>query len=51
MVDNILIVKDGVKPGDKIVAKGVGKLRDQTPIVPQQVDFDSISKGLNKVFK
>ena len=50
-VDNILIVKSGVKPGDKIVAKGVGKLRDQTPIVPQTVDFDSIAKGLDKVFK
>lgn len=50
-VDNIVIVKDGVKPGDKIVAKGVGKLRDQTPIVPQPVDFDSIAKGLDKVFK
>ncbi len=50
-VDNIVIVKDGVKPGDKIVAQGVGKLRDKTPIVPQPVDFDSIAKGLDKVFK
>lgn len=50
-VDNLVIVKDGISPGDKIVAKGVGKLRDQTPIVPQPVDFDSIAKGLNPVFK
>lgn len=50
-VDNIVVVKDGIQPGDKIVAKGVGKLRDQTPIVPQSVDFDSIAKGLDKVFK
>ena len=50
-VDNLVIVKDGVKPGDKIVAKGVGKLRDQTPIIPQLVSFDSITKGLDKVFK
>ena len=50
-VDNIIIVKDGIKPGDKIVAKGVGKLRDKTPIVPQLVEFDSIAKGLDKVFK
>lgn len=50
-VDNLIIVKDGVKPGDKIVAKGVGKLRDQTPIIAKPVDFDSIAKGLDKVFK
>ncbi|MGO3182772.1 MAG: efflux RND transporter periplasmic adaptor subunit [Aequorivita sp.] len=50
-VDNILVVKDGVKPGDEIVAKGVGKLRDKTPIVPQKVEFDSVAKGLEKVFK
>lgn len=50
-VDNLIVVKDGISPGDKIVAKGVGKLRDQTPIIAQPVDFDSIAKGLNKVFK
>lgn len=50
-VDNILIVKSGVKPGEKIVAQGLGKLRDNTPILPQPVDFDSIAKGLQKVFK
>ena len=50
-VENMIVVKDGVKPGDKIVAKGVGKLRDKTPIVPQPVDFDSVAKGLDKVFK
>jgi membrane fusion protein, multidrug efflux system len=50
-VDNIIIVKDGLAPGDKIVAKGVGKLRDHSPIIAQPVDFDSIAKGLNKVFK
>ncbi|HXJ97872.1 MAG TPA: efflux RND transporter periplasmic adaptor subunit [Gelidibacter sp.] len=50
-VDNIIIVKSGVKPGEKIVAQGLGKLRDKTPIMPQPVDFDSIAKGLQKVFK
>ena len=50
-VDNIMIVDGGVKPGDKIVAKGVGKLRDQSPIVAQHIEFDSIAKGLDKVFK
>lgn len=50
-VDNIFVVKSGIEPGEKIVAQGVGKLRDHTPIVPQPVEFDSIAKGLEKVFK
>lgn len=50
-VNNVIVVREGVEPGDKIVAKGVGKLRDKTPITPQPVDFDSIAKGLEKVFK
>lgn len=50
-VDNILVVRDGVNPGDKIVAKGVSKLRTNTPIVPQEVEFDSIARGLKQAFK
>jgi len=50
-VNNLVIVKEGIKPGEKIVAKGVGKLRDKTPIIPQPVDFDSIVKGIDKIFK
>ena len=50
-IDNIIVVRDGVTPGDKIVAKGVGTLRDHSPIIAQPVEFDSITKGLNRVFK
>lgn len=50
-VDNLLIVGEGVSPGDKIVARGVDKLRGNTPIQAQPVAFDSIVKGLKRVFK
>lgn len=50
-VENVIIVKSGVKAGDKIVAQGIGKLRDNTPIKPQPVAFDSIANSLNVVFK
>lgn len=50
-VDNLFIVGEGVSPGDKIVAKGVDKLRGNTPIQAQPVAFDSIVKGLKRVFK
>lgn len=41
-VDNMAIVISGVKPGDSIVAAGVGTLRAGTSIIPQPVKFDSI---------
>jgi membrane fusion protein, multidrug efflux system len=50
-VENLVVVASGVEAGDKIVAQGVGKLRNNTPITPQHVAFDSIANGLNAVFK
>lgn len=50
-VENLVVVASGIKAGDKIVAQGVGKLRNNTPIQPQLVSFDSIANSLNVVFK
>lgn len=50
-VNSIIVVEDGVAPGDKIVAKGVGQLRNNMPIIAQPVEFDSIAKGIKRVFK
>lgn len=50
-VDNIIVVGEELKPGDKIVAQGVAKLRNEAPIIPQSIEFDSVAKGLKKVFK
>jgi membrane fusion protein, multidrug efflux system len=50
-VENLVIVESGVQAGDKIVAQGTGKLRNNTPIQPQTVAFDSIANSLNTVFK
>ncbi len=48
---NFIIVASGIEAGDQIVAKGVGKLRNNTPIIPQPVEMDSIFKGTEPVFK
>jgi membrane fusion protein (multidrug efflux system) len=48
---NLIVVRSGVAAGDRIVAQGVGKLRDNTPIQPQPVPFDSIISTLQVVFK
>ncbi len=48
--DNLFIVDSGIKQGDLIVMKGIGKLRNNTPIQPQEVAFDSIVKPLKPLF-
>ena len=50
-VNNLIVVKSGVKKGDRIVAQGVGKLRNNTPIQPQPMSFDSIANSIQPVFK
>ena len=50
-VENIIVVAAGLEAGDKIVAQGVGKIRNNTPVQPQIVPFDSVANTLNVVFK
>ncbi|NJW53886.1 efflux RND transporter periplasmic adaptor subunit [Salinimicrobium oceani] len=50
-VGNLIVVGSGVSQGDKIVAQGVGKLRNNTPITPQPISFDSIANPVKPIFK
>lgn len=50
-VNNLIVVESGLKEGDRIVAQGVGKLRNNTPIKPQPIPFDSIANSIQPVFK
>jgi len=50
-VDNLYVVESGVEAGDKIVVTGVGKLRSDMQITPQEVPFDSIIKPIKTIFK
>lgn len=50
-VDNLYVVESGINIGDKIVASGVGKLRSDMAITPQEVPFDSILKPIKTIFK
>lgn len=49
--DNLFLVTSGIKEGDMIVAEGVDRLRDKTPIMPNEMSFDSIAKPLKAIFK
>ena len=50
-VDNMIIVKDGVKEGDVIVVSGIGSLRNKTAIQPKKANFDTIVSSIKPVFK
>lgn len=50
-VDNLYVVGSGLKKDDRIVAKGVAKLRGETKINPQETPFDSIAKPIEQVFR
>lgn len=50
-IDNLYVVESGVKEGDKIVVTGVGKLRNDMPITPQEIAYDSILKPIKPLFK
>ncbi|WP_338732416.1 efflux RND transporter periplasmic adaptor subunit [Mangrovimonas cancribranchiae] len=49
--DLLLIVESGVKQGDQIVVKGIGKIKNGTPLQPQKVAFDSIVKPIKPLFQ
>ncbi|GGH37017.1 secretion protein HlyD [Mangrovimonas yunxiaonensis] len=49
--DGLYVVGAGIKAGDLVVVKGIGKLRNRTPIQPQKVAFDSIVKPIKPLFQ
>lgn len=50
-INNVYVVSEGVKIGDRIVATGVSKLRGDTKVKPIEVAFDSIAQPIDKVFR
>jgi len=50
-IDNLYVVESGLEPKDKIIVSGVGKLRDDMTITPNEVAFDSITKPIKPLFQ
>jgi membrane fusion protein (multidrug efflux system) len=50
-IENVFVVSEGVKVGDKIIATGLAKLRGDTKIKPIEVPFDRVSKPIKQVFR
>jgi len=49
-VDNLYVIESGLTAGEKIVASGINKLRNNTIISPQEVAYDSIVKPIKVLF-
>lgn len=47
----LYVVDSGVNAGDEIIAEGVDRIQDRTPVETVEVSFDSIAKPLKPVFK
>ena len=50
-VDNLYVVSDGIRPGDRIVASGIGQLTGGTKIRPMEMPFDSLTQPVPTVFR
>lgn len=48
---NMYAVASGLNEGERIVTKGVGKLRNGSPIVPQEVDSEQVAQLRKVEFK
>ena len=49
-VNNMVIIKDGAKKGEIVVAEGVGTLKTGSPIKPQAKKFDDIVNAIKPIF-
>ena len=49
-INNMVIIKSGVKKGDKVVAAGIGGLKPGTAIIPKPAKFDSIVESIKPLF-
>jgi membrane fusion protein (multidrug efflux system) len=50
-VNQMVVIRSGLEQGQKIVAQGVGRLRNNKAIKPKPVEFDSIMNSFNTVFQ
>lgn len=49
-VNNLIVLKSGLKKGDQIVAQGIGSLKPGTKIIPKPMNLDSLVQSIKPVF-
>lgn len=50
-VNNLYVVESGIRGGDKIIAKGAGKLHEKEKIIPEPMTIDSLQSDLSPIFQ
>ncbi len=49
-IDNNILVKSGLEPGDKIIAVGADRLFGATLVTPQMMPYDSVASSVQTIF-
>lgn len=49
-VSNMVVIKEGVKKGEVVVAEGIGSIKSGTPVKPQPKKFDDIIDAIKPLF-
>lgn len=49
-IDNLALIKSGVKKGDKIIAAGTGNIKPGTAVKPKEVKMDSLVQSVKPKF-
>ena len=49
-VNNMVVIKSGVKKGETIVAEGVGTMKNDTPVKGNPKNFDSLVSAIKPIF-
>ena len=49
-INNLAIVSSGLKKDDKIIAAGIGGMKDKTAVIPKPVSLDSLVQTIKPIF-
>lgn len=49
-IDNLALIKSGVKKGDKIIAAGTGTIKPGTAVKPKEISMDSLVQSVKPKF-
>ena len=50
-VGNLYVVASGIQEGDRIIARGIGKIKEAMKVSPMTIPFDSIAMPIEKSFR
>ena len=49
-IDNMALLKSGVKKGEKIIAAGTGNIKPGTAVIPKPISMDSLVQSVKPKF-